>query len=151
MLEIKFEIPNKYGRILNTVFENIDLSNKNIHLQYDDAFDKNNNYVFEEDNYTGKNFIKKICNKEYYIIHLNLCLYPFKEKEYSAIKNYNDFVNSSCELILFIVDCEYVQIFIKDRYVYDTLIKNVKNNLFKNIEVVKDSIQLEKDFSILFC
>lgn len=54
MLEIKFEIPNKYGRILNAFFENIDLSNKNIHLQYDDAFDKNNNYVFEEDNYTGK-------------------------------------------------------------------------------------------------
>lgn len=133
MLGIEFKIPNVWGTVLNDILDGIKPEDLIFKLGYEEVFLENNEFLFKEDIYSGLEFSKLIKNKRYYTVFLNLKLYDKNTNSDDDIKNYNDFLNSNCELILIITDCEYVEIYSKDIKYLNIIKENAIKHNFSNI------------------
>ncbi len=58
------------------------------------------------------------------------------EKDFTIIKNYEDFIKSKCEFIFFIDDNSYIDIYAKDIEIIEIVKSNAELNKFKNIEYI---------------
>lgn len=133
MIGIEFKIPNVWGTVLNDILDRIKLEDLIFKLGYEEVFFSNNEFLFKEDIYTGLEFSKLIKNKKYYPVFLNLKLYDKNTNYDDDIKNYDDFLNSNCKLILMIIDCEYVTIYSKDIKYLNIIKENAIKYNFSNI------------------
>lgn len=133
MIGIEFKIPNVWGTVLNDILDRIKLEDLIFKLGYEEVFLSNNEFLFKEDIYTGLEFSKLIKNKKYYPVFLNLKLYDKNTNYDDDIKNYDDFLNSNCKLILMIIDCEYVTIYSKDIKYLNIIKENAIKYNFSNI------------------
>ena len=87
--------------------------------------------------YNSKEFQEKIDSDVYYIIFLNLQLFKNGTK-IVKINTYKDFVSSDCELILFVTDSKFVQIYSKQ----SAIINKIKENLeLNNINIIQNEIK----------
>lgn len=134
MIGIQFELENKYGSFLKNIFKNIHTQGYTWYLPYGEVLNSKGDFFFVEDQYDNLTF-KNLIKKEYYIIHLNLLGYE-KGKDDIVIKSYGDFMNSSCELLISIVDTTFVRIFCKKNNFLEIIADNAKKNNFKNINFI---------------
>lgn len=133
MLGIEFKIPNVWGTVLNDILDGIKPEDLIFKLGYEEVFLENNEFLFKENIYSGLEFSKLIKNKKYYTVFLDLKLYEKNANYDDDIKNYDDFLNSNCKLILIITDCEYVKIYSKDIKYLNIIKENVIKHNFSNI------------------
>lgn len=145
MLAIKFKIPNEYDFILSKIFNNIELDNCLWKIAEEETLSYNSDTFFDKDLYTSSEFKEKIDSKEQYIIFLNIQLYK-KNCNIVEIKTYEDFLKSDCELILFVTDNTFVQIYSKNDNLLKGIEKNVLLNDFKDVEYIKKD-KFKKIFS----
>ena len=145
MLAIKFKIPNEYDFILSKIFNNIELDNCLWKIAEEETLSYNSDTFFDKDLYTSSEFKEKIDSKEQYIIFLNIQLYK-KNCNIGEIKTYEDFLKSDCELILFVTDNTFVQIYSKNDNLLKGIEKNVLLNDFKDVEYIKND-KFKKIFS----
>lgn len=75
-------------------------------------------------------------NNVYYIIFADLQAYP--KGKVSAIETYEEFVDSECELVLFVVDSYYTVIYCKDKAKLELLYKNAEDFGFKDTQFITD-------------
>lgn len=145
MFGLKFKIPNTYDIVLYKILNNI-LSEELIYkLGDEEVFKENNTFLFDTDIYSNKDFTKLVSSSKYYPIFLNLQLYK-KKATITTINSYDDFLNSSCELILFITDNEYVEIYSKNINYLNIIRNNVTNNKFSDTEIIEDENTIRKLF-----
>lgn len=83
--------------------------------------------------------------KKYYPIFLTLQLYSQNGKT-SKINNYNDYLNSDCVLILYIIDNIFVEIYSKNKNYLKYIKQNAINNKYINIQ----DIENKHDFSLYY-
>ncbi|CAI8956421.1 MULTISPECIES: DUF2691 family protein [Bacillus] len=84
----------------------------------------------------GTDLENLLVNNVYCIIFADLQVYP-KDKV-SEIETYEEFVESECELVLFVVDSCYTVIYCKDKEKLELLYKNADSFGFKNIQFITD-------------
>ena len=60
--------------------------------------------------------------KEHYPVHLNIQMY-YKNSDVNEINNYDQFLISSCQLIIFIVDNVFVEIYAKNQTILERILK----------------------------
>ncbi len=135
---VSFQIPGKPGTYLFEVLKGIDIEKYCWFVEdqseiWDASYKQS---FFEKGRYDGRNFIEKI-KENYYILFLKLqaCL---RNEDFSNIHTYQDFCDSNCQLLLLIYDCEFVEIFIKDQWIIDTLYQHLLSNNFTNVEYITD-------------
>jgi len=116
MYEINFEIANSYGKILNKIFDRIDLGQYIWNISNDEVFDLNGKFLFDFDTYSGKDFFELINKDNYYLVFLNL-----------IAKNNR---NNGVEFELIIADSVFCTLKIKNYNNYLKIIKNLKENGF---------------------
>lgn len=149
MIGLKFEIKNEYDTILYKVLYNIDCSQYKWKIVEEEVLTHNtnndNHNFFIKDKYTNDEF-KKLIKKIHYPIFLNLQMFKINSK-IKSIENYNQYLNSDCELIIFILDNEFVEIYAKEQKMLEKIYDNALKFDFKNIEFINNRNEVKKIFS----
>lgn len=123
MIGIEFKYSVYYTNIFKTLLKNINLDNYEWEIVELDASTKNN----EDIEQICSKDIRKIVNskEEYVTMFANIRTYPRKSK-ISIIDNYEDFVQSECELIILIYDVGEFEIYFKENELKEQILKNIK-------------------------
>lgn len=138
---IKFKILNKYGNYLKQILNNIDSSDYIWKISEDEVytndFKTNNGFLFPQDKetLTNKEFVSIISQDSYYTVFANIELYE-KVNDDITINNYDDFLKSSCILILIIVDNEFVAVYSKNEHMLECVYNNAVENNFSDISYI---------------
>ncbi|MGG3518626.1 DUF2691 family protein [Bacillus pseudomycoides] len=141
---ISFQIPNKFGSFLGDVLKPIDISTFSWRVIPVESYLVVNNELdidkdlFETDTkiMEGADLKKLLENNVYCIISADLQAYP--KGKVSEIETYEEFVESECELVLFVVDSCYTVIYCKDKEKLELLYKNAEVFGFENIQFITD-------------
>lgn len=100
-------------------------------MPYEEVFDTEGNFFFEEDLYNNLMF-RELIKKKYYIVHLMLLGYQINI-DIIHINNYDDYISSSCEILISIIDSTEVRIFCKNETILKTIAENAKKNMYNHI------------------
>lgn len=146
MIGLKFEINNRYDKVLSKIFDNIDCSNYKWKIANEEVLGKKGQGFFTKLEYKNSEF-QEIIKKEYYPIFLNLQMFH-KNNKIVNLDNYNQFFNSSCELVLFITDSIFVDIYGKNQDILRKIYDNAMNYHYMNLEYIKDSKEMDRLFSL---
>lgn len=130
---LEFEVPNKRFAVLHLILKDIGVENYFWVLVQEDVIDN----FFLKDIYRGEEFEKIINDDTCYAVFINLQAY-LKKDDFVVINNYDDYLKSNCELVLFINDNSYISIYVKDRFILETIKKNAEINVFRNIRFITD-------------
>lgn len=131
MIGIQFEITNEYGSPLEKILCNIHTEKYKWLMPCEEVFDAEGNFFFEEDLYNNLMF-RELIKKRYYIVHLML-LGNQINKDFIHIDNYDDYISSSCEILISIIDSTKVRIFCKNETILKTIAENAKKNMYNHI------------------
>ena len=146
---ISFQIPNKYGSILNEILDNVDVEGFNWYNIQDQnqVLNLNDNPLFNKEQYSGKDFKYIINQKDYYILFIKL--QAILGNKFEPINNYSDFLKSDSQILLLIYDSVYVEIYIKDQYIATVIKNNAERYHFMNIEYICDDNDYRTNFNLL--
>lgn len=149
MIGLKFKIKNEYDTILNKILYNIDCSQYKWKIVEEEVLthstNSDNYNFFLKDKYTNDEF-QKLIKKIHYPIFLNLQMFKINSKE-KTIENYAQYLNSDCELIIFILDNEFTEIYVKEQTILEKIYKNALRFDFKNIEFINNKNEVKNIFS----
>ena len=145
MFGIKFLIKNEYDIILNKIFHDIDCSNFRWKLECEEVFGEHGEFFCDKTDYINNDF-QNMVQKKHYTVHLNIQMY-YKNSDVNEINNYDQFLISSCQLIIFIVDNVFVEIYAKNQTILEKISKNAVDFDFSNIEYINESLDTYKKFS----
>lgn len=145
MIGIKFKIKNEYDIILHKIFYDIDCSNFRWKVEYGEVLKKHGKDFFTKIDYSDSEF-QKIIKNEHYPIHLNLQMY-YKNSDIEVINSYDQFLTSSCQLIIFIVDNIFAEIYAKDQIILEKIARNAVDFSFSNVEYIRESSDMYNTFS----
>ncbi|MFJ7698662.1 DUF2691 family protein [Lysinibacillus fusiformis] len=137
MRGISFEINKEYGKFLSDIFSNI------INPSWYWSVGPGESYKIEKGtlgsdlfppsvSLNGPSFLECISTDAYYLIFADLKAFPNME-EVVEIKSYDDFLKSTCELALLLIDSCYVSIFSKDESITHKLFERAKIFHYTNI------------------
>lgn len=143
MIGLDIKVKNGYSDYLNKLFSGIDLFNYVWEINTDDFLYSENGEVkgnfFGADVLNAEEFIKCISRDSYYMIFADIKAYPL-DSERIEIKTLEDFLRSSCEIVLLCTDSIYIEFYSKSKEILDKAYNNCKGSNFEKIEFksVKD-------------
>jgi len=136
---VSFKIEQKVSCVLWDIFKCIDVKKYfwyNIEAQ-DEIWASNlKDDFFQENLYSGEDFLSKI-QEDHFVIFLKLQAYYDSEPLYN-ISTYKAFQASECQLIFFVYDCEFVEIFSKNKIDIENLYNNAIKNRYKDVIYITD-------------
>lgn len=135
-----FELSNEYGKYLFDILQSIPLESYNWHIGYEEILmvDRVNETLFEDyEEIEGDELRRIIDSNTYYAIFAELKAFP-KTSTITEIDTYEDFVSSDCEVIVLLVDCVYVEMYIKNQEVLETMYKHAKQMNYTRVEYIDD-------------
>lgn len=144
MLGIRFEIKNEWDSILNKIFYEVDFSECVWKIVEDDVHGKELDRFFSKDEYSNDEFMK-IIKEEHYPVALNLQMF-LKSKMGENVYSYNEFLKSSCQLVLIIVDNIFVDIYAKNENVLKKIHDNAVHFGFTDVIYINDISEVSLGF-----
>lgn len=144
---LRFEMPGEYGSYLNTILYGLPLDKYVWSISEDDAFIDSDHNLFDTNVLSGEEFGKIIALPSYFVFFANLQAYRSEDDLYE-IGTYADFLSSNCELIVFIVDAGFVDIYAKDAAVIELIKRNAERNEFEKIRYITDENDFRTEFSV---
>lgn len=110
-----------------------------------------NNYLggnfFRNNYFNGYDFKNKLVS-EHYVIFLKLQAYV-DNATFTDIKTYDDFLQSDCEILLLIYDCDFVEIYAKDKKLISVFYNNAINNCWESVKYITKSANSRAKMDIL--
>lgn len=144
MLGISFKIKNEWDTILNKIFYEMDFSEYVWKIVDDDVHGKELDMLFSKDEYSNDEFMEVI-REEHYPVALNLQMF-LKSKMIENVYSYNEFLKSSCQLVLNIVDNIFVDIYVKNDDILKKIYDNAVNFGFMDVSYIKDISEVSPAF-----
>lgn len=147
---VSFEIPQKTTNTLWKILSAIDISKyfwycvKNQTEVWNNVF---NNDFFSKEYYDGDSFSKCI-RFDHYIVFLKLQAHSFPHF-FHNIHSYDEFFKSDCQFIILAYDCEFVEIYIKDRIAADSIFKRAKLLGYNNVHYITASNDVRIKMDVL--
>ena len=139
---ISYKVPNKWGKLFEQITKyievekyywfNIESQNQVFNEQRSDG-----EFLFDVDYYGGSEFKEKIGSSNYYAVFVKLQAY-LSNKTLAEIDSYNEFLKSNCEIILFVVDNTFVDIYVKDRTIIEKLKLSAEEHGFTDIDYITE-------------
>ena len=124
MRGIEFRYREGYGHIISDLLQNIPIKKYDWYNSDDEIIKDNDNYWVSAD-MNGDELRRAFWNMEYLVILITIQAYP-KGSKTQKIVTYEDFMNSSCEIILLISDCTLIEIYSKDKNLILQFIENAE-------------------------
>lgn len=146
---VSFQIPQEGAPLLYKMLGD------NISLKYTWYCDLNQSEVlnysqrnkfFDQEIYASTIFQHKI-QQNHYLVFLKLEAY--NDRKATKIQSYNDFLNSDCQIVLLVYDCEYVEIYSKSSLEIKELYKNAKKASFANVQYISEEEQGRFSMNVL--
>ena len=140
---IKFQVPNEWEMVIYNILQGIDFKKYiwkiNNDEVYTEDYSKNNGFLFpqEKEAFSTEEFIKIISQLPYYTVFVNIQAY-LNEKDFAEIENYKQFNESKCELIIFVTDNIFVNIYAKSESIIEKIKENALLNRYEKIEYITD-------------
>lgn len=144
MLGISFKIKNEWDTILNKIFYEMDFSECVWKIVDDDVHGKELDMFFSKDEYSNDEFME-IIKEKHYPVALNLQMF-LKSKMVENVYSYNEFLKSSCQLVLNIVDNIFVDIYAKNENVLKKIHNNAVNFGFMDVSYINDISEVSPAF-----
>ncbi|PGB02491.1 DUF2691 family protein [Bacillus toyonensis] len=136
------DIPNEYTNLLWKVLRPVDITVFDWRVENEESYlvvrDGLGSELFSEDKkiMNGLELKKLIKDNIYYLIFADLKVYP-KGEEAVDIEIYEEFKESKCEVVVLVVDSQYIQIYAKDQKAIELMYENARNQGFY-VEYVTD-------------
>ena len=144
MLGVRFEIPNEYGKFLYHILKPIDIKKyawclgEHVEIYSCSNGELDDTPIFNKDKVLGNELHEFIEANICYIIFMDLKAFPLGH-EISKIETYEDFLNSSCEIMIFISDCSYVDIYCKNIDLIRELYNNALSNNYTSLNYIDEN------------
>ncbi len=141
-------IPNEQEKLLNLVRS---MNTENYAWSYIASQseiitqDQGGNYL-EDDSYNG-NAVLDLFGENNYIIFLKLQAYVSQDPD-DEIHTYIEFVDSSCQILFLLYDCEFVEIYMKNADSSRRLYENAVLQGFRNVEFITDNNDLREKMDL---
>ena len=142
---MKFKIPNEYGNYLKQISDKIDSDNYTWKIEEAEVYKVELTDLFTMDKYSNYDFKKIISQDRYYTVFTNIKLYEKEDK--TIIRNYEDFLNSTCILILLVTDNIFVEIYSKSENILKIIYENALKNKFTDISYITKNNFNGREFS----
>lgn len=146
MIGLQFKIENKYDKVLNKIFYNINCSNYKWEIINEEVLGLKGQDFFLKNEYDDYEF-QRIIKNNHYPIFLTLKM-TSKTFDNSNFKNYNQFLNSTCELILFITDSIFVDLYVKNQVMLEKIYKNLISFGYTNIKYINNENEFDRLLSL---
>ncbi|TQR18013.1 DUF2691 family protein [Psychrobacillus vulpis] len=148
MLGLLFEMKNKFGKQLSDILVDIvdpswcwSIGSGEAHsMEIPDPDFLPPNVIME-----GEAFFSDISTGKYYVIFADLKAFPTRE-DVVEVKNYEEFLKSSCQLALLVIDSVYVSIVLKEQQMVHKFFERAEALGYTNIKFLTD----ENKTSLLF-
>lgn len=140
MRGISFEIPNKYGKQLVDILQEIDVVSWHWRIGGGEAYIIENNTLGKDlfDSETilsGDAFLERIAENDYYLIFTDLKAFNTVESVIE-IETYETFLESDCQFVFLLVDSSYVTIYSKDQSTIRSLYDQALAAKYENVEYI---------------
>ena len=142
---MKFKIPNEYGNYLKQILDKIDSDNYTWKIEETEVYKVELTDLFTMDKYSNYDFKKIISQDRYYTVFTNIKLYEKEDK--NIIRNYENFLNSTCILILLVTDNIFVEIYSKSENILKIIYENALKNKFTDISYITKNNFKRREFS----
>ena len=136
---ISFRVPQGRTDLLREILDGINVQSLfwyNVESQNEVWSIPRYEELFKKEYYDGPSFYEQI-KLPHFVVFLKLQAY-FKEGPYVDIHTYDEFMESSCLLLVLIYDCEFVEIFSKDKYITQKLFDNACRKSFLETVLITD-------------
>ncbi|MFZ5987723.1 MAG: DUF2691 family protein [Bacillota bacterium] len=140
---VRFKVPNRYGRLISDILKPVDCRLYYWHINSDEIYisgggEFNGKSLFNENILQGKDFVDIINSNDYVMIFAEFKAFP-DAVSISEISTYQDFINSTCQLIVLVVDSVYIDIYCKNDVIVEKLFENTEDKGYKEIEYIDES------------
>lgn len=126
---IRFKIPNAYDSYLALILDGINIKKYIWKVSEDEVYVNGINDLFPCEIINGIEFEKLIQTPSYYVVFVNLEAFTDREN-LCPISNYEEFLESSCNIVLLVTDNIFVDIYIKEMHEIGIIKKMHKNTVF---------------------
>lgn len=149
---ISFKVSQTFsGRILFDILNFLDLEDYvwyNVKDQSETWANMQGDEFLNMNTYSGTEF-KNLVLQPHYIVFVKLQAY-FYDHNFYNIKNYTEFCQSDCQLLILVSDCDYIEIYVKD----DKLVKNfyefiVDNKSYIDVTYITDLNDTRTNLNVL--
>lgn len=150
MQGLLFEIKNEFGKQLADIL--VDIAEPSwcwsINLGESHKMETpDTNFLSSNAIMDGETFLNEISTGKYYLIFADLKAFPTRE-DVVEVKNYEDFLNSSCQLALLIIDSVYVSLVLKEQRIVHKFFERAEALGYSNIKLLTDENDTSKLFSV---
>jgi hypothetical protein len=139
---ISFRTPNEQGSLIYEVMKSVDFSLYNWHIGGDEVYvideGEISESLFNQQILDGSDLIEIIRNNIYSVIFIELKAFA-KNTTITEIASYENFMDSECEIVMLVADCNYVDIYCKDTQLIENLLINAKMHGYENIEYIDEN------------
>ena len=132
---ISCTIPNERGNYLFKLLSHVDMEKYRWFIEDSEVYVGIEGELFAQTQYTGDEFKRVISESIYYVVNTRIQGSPHGDSE-TAIKTYDDFCESDCEIYVVIIDCIYVDIYVKDQTVAEIMKQNAIRSSFADIDFI---------------
>ena len=150
---VSFKVPQGRNDLLQEILDGIDIQTfcwYNVEGQNEVwSNPEENEALFRKKRYDGAEFSRVIL-QPHFVLFLKLEAYPPGEN-CPDIHTYEEYLKSSCLLLMLIYDCEYVEIFSKDTVITKTLFDNAGRKGFSEKSVMTEQNFMSKFISRILC
>lgn len=103
--------------------------------------------LFDSVYYNGKDFLETI-KSNHFIVFIKLQAYLTKTALFN-IQTFDDFINSTCQLVLLIHDCNFVEVYAKDQDIISSIYNNALMNNYLGVNFITWSDNKRYSFDLL--
>lgn len=147
MRGLEFSCKNEYGFLLNDVFSGFSLNCYDWYIPDSEVIYESGGILDIPYRLSGESFQKIIHEKPYLVYSIQLQAWQ-KGTTMHPISDYRDFQSSDCELVLFIVDCTFGEVYSKRTKNTVQLINNLEKAGCTSIMIKTDQEDGREVFSI---
>ena len=110
IIGVEFESNNLDSGILKQIFKDFDVTKYTWKVFNEQAWDEDLNNLFENRLYNADEFISTINKPTDLIMLISIYAFDGSTKE---INSFEDYINSNCQIMFYVVDCNYLDIYCK--------------------------------------
>ena len=144
---IRFNVPNEYGCILEKILHDINVEEYDWFIEYEDILVEPVNEgkdLFKSNVIKGGDFRKEVSGSIYYVIFLRLFAFPVGKK-ITPINSFADYFSSDCELMLFVTDSIFVELYSKKEELIFKVNSSAQYNNFSKMEIINELGKKDQD------
>ncbi len=152
---ISFEIPNKYGTYLSEILEPLP------YAEFQWSIDDDEIYKIKDGEFLSEGLFKDMCNVlsgnelyeiasscSQYLIFITLRAFN-KYGKIVTVNNYQNFLESDCQIILGVYDCSYVMLWCKDSRLVSMLFHYFQEKGFDNLKYITEDELIEGKYRLV--